>query len=115
MNTGHCFTTPDGLKIRMDGHGYMLDPADWNPEIANALARSDGFELSAEHWEILQVLRNYYAEYELEPPIRALTRLLAAEHGKQKANSRHLYRLFPDGPVKQGCRYAGLPLPLSCI
>ena len=115
MKSDHGFTTPDGIKIRMDGHGYMLDPEHWSPAIANALAQSDGFELSAEHWEILKVLRRYYAEYELEPPIRALTRLLAAEYGKHKANSRHLYRLFPDGPVKQGCRYAGLPLPLSCI
>ena len=115
MGSEHSFTMPDGSEIKMDEHGYMLDPDDWSPAVADALAQTDGFELSAGHWEIIGILRSYFAEYELEPPIRALTRLLAAEHGKHKANSRHMYRLFPDGPVKQGCRYAGLPLPLSCI
>ena len=35
--------------------------------------------------------------------------------GPDKGSSRYLYRLFPDGPARQACRYAGLPKPVSCI
>ena len=109
------FEMQDGAQIRMDEHGYMLEPQHWSHQLAEALAQHDQFELTAEHWEILEILRAYFGEYEVEPPIRALTRLVAKRYGKEKANSRHLYRLYPQGPVKQGCRYAGLPFPLSCI
>jgi TusE/DsrC/DsvC family sulfur relay protein len=47
--------------------------------------------------------------------MRLLTKVLAARLGKEKASSLYLYQLFPDGPAKQACRYAGLPKPISCI
>jgi tRNA 2-thiouridine synthesizing protein E len=28
---------------------------------------------------------------------------------------RHLYMLFPGGPVAQGCRVAGLPVPAGAV
>ena len=37
------------------------------------------------------------------------------EFGEEKANSRYLYRLFPEGPAKQATKYAGLPKPARCI
>ena len=40
---------------------------------------------------------------------------IAARLGPDKGKSRYLYRLFPEGPAKQVCRYAGLPKPVSCI
>ena len=44
-----------------------------------------------------------------------LTRAVARRLGPDKGNSRYLYRLFPDGPARQACRYAGLPKPSGCI
>ncbi|MDE0460615.1 MAG: TusE/DsrC/DsvC family sulfur relay protein, partial [Chromatiales bacterium] len=29
--------------------------------------------------------------------------------------SRYLYQLYPYGPAKQACRYAGLPKPTGCV
>jgi len=35
--------------------------------------------------------------------------------GPDKGNSKYLYELFPYGPAKQACKYAGLPKPTGCV
>jgi tRNA 2-thiouridine synthesizing protein E len=47
--------------------------------------------------------------------MRALVRRVRETLGEGKGNSRYLYKLFPEGPGTQACRYAGLPRPVSCI
>jgi len=105
----------DGRSLALDGRGYLLDWTAWCPEVARAMAEADGIVLTADHWAVLALFREYFGEFEIEPPMRALVRLVGERLGGDKANSRFLYRLFPDGPGTQGCRYAGLPRPLSCV
>jgi tRNA 2-thiouridine synthesizing protein E len=104
-----------GERLAVDEKGYLLDWQAWSPAVASAMAEADGFELTDEHWLILRLFRAYFREYEIEPPMRALVKLVRDELGAEKANSRYLYRLFPDGPGTQACRYAGLPRPVSCV
>ena len=104
-----------GHSIPLDEKGYLQDPGNWSPEIAERMAGDDGIELTADHWEILGIFRAYFAEFDIEPPMRVLVKRSAECLGREKANSRYLYRLFPDGPGTQACRYAGLPRPVSCI
>jgi tRNA 2-thiouridine synthesizing protein E len=105
----------DGRSIELDEKGYMKNPGDWTPDIAERMAGDEGIQLSSDHWEILEIFRDYFAEFDIEPPMRALVRRSAERLGSEKGNSRYLYRLFPDGPATQACRYAGLPRPVSCI
>jgi tRNA 2-thiouridine synthesizing protein E len=105
----------EGRMIALDERGYLREPADWSEALAAHLAAGDGIELGAAHWEVLRFLRDYHAEYGLSPPMRLLVRELSARIGGERGSSRALYRLFPEGPARQACRYAGLPRPLSCI
>lgn len=105
----------DGRRIAIDEKGYLLDPSAWDLKVAHQMASDDGVTLVEDHLEILRIFRDYFEEYEIEPPMRALVKIAATELGKDKGNSRYLYRLFPQGPTTQACRYAGLPRPLSCI
>ena len=105
----------DGTDIPLDEKGYLCDRSDWKPAVAEALAAADGIVLGKEHWAVIRMFQDFFDEYEVEPTMRALVRLVAEQLGGEKANSRFLYRLFPDGPVLQATRYAGLPRPLSCI
>ncbi len=105
----------DGTFLEADENGYLLDWTRWTPAVAEAMAASDGMQLGADHWQVLEVLREYYAAYEIAPPVRALLRILQQRLGDSEMGSRQLYRLFPEGPAKQACRYAGLPRPVSCI
>ena len=104
-----------GRSIETDERGYLRRWQDWDEPLAAELAHRDGLELTPAHIEVLHFLRSYYAEFKLAPPVRLLVKEIAARLGADKGNSRYLYRLFPEGPAKQACRYAGLPRPLSCI
>jgi len=71
--------------------------------------------LTDDHWDIIKFLREYYEEYQIAPAVRVLTKAVGKKMGADKGNSKYLYSLFPYGPAKQACRYAGLPKPTGCV
>jgi tRNA 2-thiouridine synthesizing protein E len=99
----------------VDEEGFLVDLTDWTKEIAEQMAKDDDVELSSEHWDVIDFLREYFEEYQIAPAVRVLTKAIAKKFGKEKGNSKYLYSLFPYGPGKQGCRFAGLPKPTGCI
>ena len=104
-----------GDAIDTDPNGYLLNLDDWSEDIASSLAESEKIELTEPHWEIVKFLRNYYQQYGHSPNVRSLIKIVAKEFGEEKGNKKYLYDLFPNGPSRQGCRIAGLPLPNDCI
>lgn len=104
----------DGF-VAIDEKGYLLDWQAWIPDVARTMAAADGILLESDHWAVLEIFRKYFKTYEIEPPMRALVKQVRETLGEEKGNSRYLYRLFPDGPGTQACRYAGLPRPVSCL
>lgn len=77
--------------------------------------RPRGAGLTAEHWEILQLLREFYAEFQLSPANRPLIKYVAQRLGPDKGNSLHLNHLFKGAPAKLGAKLAGLPKPSNCL
>ena len=71
------------------------------------MAKEDDCDLSENHWDVINFLRDYYDEYQVAPAVRVLTKAIGKKLGKDKGNSKYLYQLFPYGPAKQACRYAG--------
>ncbi|MEN8712445.1 MAG: TusE/DsrC/DsvC family sulfur relay protein [Arenicellales bacterium] len=74
------------------------------------IASQEGIELTDEHLGVVECLRDYYLELGEAENGRDLEEMLNevfAGHGGRK----YLWRLFPGGPVTQGLRIAGLPLP----
>lgn len=105
----------DGVELATDEEGYLANIGDWSSAVADAMAARDELILTPSHWQVIDFLREYYAEYAFAPAVRILTRAVAKRMGKEKGNSRYLFQLFPQGPAKQACRYAGLPKPTGCI
>lgn len=105
----------DGRSLKLDEQGYLEDWTAWSEEVADAFAQQDGLELETEHRVVINILREFYRDYEIAPPMRGLLKLLRQRLEDDSLDSRKLYRLFPEGPAKQACRYAGLPRPVSCI
>jgi tRNA 2-thiouridine synthesizing protein E len=101
--------------LNVDQEGYLLDLEDWSPEIAEELARRESISLMPEHWEILNALRRFYAEFQLSPANRPLIRYIAQTLGPEKGNSLHLNLLFKGSPAKLAAKLAGLPKPTNCL
>lgn len=101
--------------LATDQHGHLCHADQWTRAWARKTAANDSIELDDDHWAVLEFLREYHEQYADIPPMRLLLRVMEAQLGERFGNSRHIYRLFPEGPARQGSRYAGLPLPESCL
>ncbi|MCE1238027.1 MAG: TusE/DsrC/DsvC family sulfur relay protein [Hyphomicrobiales bacterium] len=105
----------NGMDIASDEEGYLTDLSLWNPDLALLIAKDEKIEMSPEHWEVVNFLREYYDEYQIAPAIRVLTKALKKKLGEEKSSNKYLYELFPYGPAKQACKIAGLPKPTGCV
>lgn len=105
----------EGKQHEIDENGYLQDWQAWKPGMAELMAKADGITLTPEHWEIINFLRDYFVKFQIAPMIKILVKEVAKVMGPEKGNTKYLYELFPAGPAKQACRYAGLPKPTGCV
>jgi len=105
----------NGTTVEADEEGYITDISLWSKELAVLIAADEKIEMTDDHWEVVNFLRDYYEEYQIAPAIRVLTKAVKKSMGPEKGNSQYLYELFPYGPAKQACKIAGLPKPTGCI
>ena len=104
-----------GQSIDHDEEGFITDISVWTKDLAQYLADLEKVEMTDEHWEVVNFLRDYYNEYQIAPAIRVLVKQMKKAFGPEKGNNKYLYQLFPYGPAKQACKIAGLPKPTGCI
>ena len=105
----------NGTSVEHDEEGYITELSDWSKELAELIAEDENIDMTDEHWEVVQFLRDYYEEYQIAPAVRVLIKAIKKSMGKEKGNNKYLYTLFPYGPAKQACKIAGLPKPTGCI
>lgn len=98
-----------------DKEGYLLDLDAWNAQVAEALAREEGIELGAEHWVLIELIREFYANYQVSPAMRVLVKHTRERLGEDKGNSLYLLELFPGSPARVLAKVAGLPRPTNCL
>lgn len=92
---------------------FPFAPGDWSRDAALDMARDEGLTLEADHWKVLGALQEYFNRNE-HPNIRELHDALD-EAFHASGGMKRLYALFPGGPVAQGCRLAGLPVPAGAV
>jgi len=101
----------NGTVLETDEEGYLLDPAQWDPEVAHCIADLEGLELDDERWAVVEFIRTYYDENQSVPEARVALKALEKKHGKERATRKYLYRLFPYGYGQQACKIAGMRKP----
>ena len=94
--------------VETDSEGYLIEPADWNEEVAVDLAAREGITLTDEHWEVLRFMRAWLADRRVAPDVRHVIRHLADTSG---ADRNRVFTLFPYGYVQQACKIAGMRRP----
>ena len=113
--SGPALTMHDILHPTQSGgvDGFPNAPAGWSLAEAEKTAMAVGVKLSEEHLEVIRVLQGCYAE-DQNPPIRRLCDALAAVF-KSRGGRKLLQKLYPGGPVSQGCQIAGLVPPAGTV
>ena len=100
----------DGKSYDKDPNGNLAELEPWSESIAESNAKLEKISLSAEHWDVIHFLRNYFKLCGSPQNARALTKVLDKQYVNE-GGIKKLFKLFPNGPVTQACKIAGLPVP----
>lgn len=108
-STGHQRLKPSRTEP------FPYAPDGWTPQTAHDVARAEGITLSDDHWEVVHALQEYFSRH--APRDRNMREVHDAldERFHSRGGMKYLYQLFPGGPVAQGCRVAGLPVPFLAV
>jgi tRNA 2-thiouridine synthesizing protein E len=85
----------NGKSYETDEEGYLVDLNEWNEDVAKILAEQENVNMTDQHWEVINFLREYYNEFQIAPAVRVLTKAIGKKLGADKGNSQYLYELFP--------------------
>jgi TusE/DsrC/DsvC family sulfur relay protein len=97
--------------LETDAEGYLVNPSDWDDEVAMQLAQEEGITLTDVHWLILRFMRQFYDEHQVAADVRFVIKFLDNDLGYNKKGRELLFKLFPYGYVKQACKIAGMKRP----
>lgn len=97
-----------GVDVNVNEEGYLTDHSQWKREIGEAIAKEEDIELTEKHWEVLEFLQKEVKENGTLPTIRRLKKAGIVD-------TKTLYQLFPNGPLKKASKIAGLEKPASCV
>lgn len=99
----------NGRSIQVDSEGYLIDLDDWSEGFARAQAAEEELELTDEHWQVINFIREYHNEHRVQPQVRVMISHFTQKWGAEKGSNLYLHELFPrGGPQKQGNRLAGI-------
>jgi tRNA 2-thiouridine synthesizing protein E len=96
-----------GKAILVNQEGYLTDFAQWNEEVAHALAGEANLELTPRHWDVLGYLQQQH--------INQVPLTIRKVGNSGIVDIKEFYQLFPQGPLKTATKIAGIPKPASCI
>lgn len=95
--------------IAVNEEGFMLNPSDWNKDIAVEIARQEGIEeLTPAHWKVIEFSRQSASDNGNAPTLRQIT-------NGAGVSTKELFALFPKGPAKKVAKISGLGKPEGCV
>jgi len=96
-----------GVSLEVTEEGYLSDSSQWTKEIAEAIAKEENVDLTDKHFEIIEFLRNRYANGDALS-IRSINK-------SGIIDVKTFYQMFPGAPLKKSTKIAGIPKPASCV
>jgi tRNA 2-thiouridine synthesizing protein E len=92
-----------GKVFEIDDEGFLLDPAKWDPELAEGLALETGIHggLTKEHWDVIRFIRGAVETTGKCPTLFESCRA-------NNLRRSELKRLFPTGYMRGACKLAGI-------
>ncbi len=96
-----------GQTVQVDQEGYLIDPNQWNEEIARAIAAEEGIELTPRHMAVVKWIR--------ETALSGKPLSIRTVKKSGVVDIKEFYQLFPGGPLKLSTKIAGVSKPKSCL
>jgi len=89
--------------FEMDSDGFLLNPKNWEPDLAEGLAPELGIQggLTKEHWDVIRFIRGELEKTRKCPNLFETCRANNLRRGELK-------RLFPTGYMRGACKLAGI-------
>jgi tRNA 2-thiouridine synthesizing protein E len=101
-------TTIEGRTVHVNDEGFLTDPAEWDEQVARALAARIGLDLTEDHWSAIRFVREDYAARGETATVRRISTVGGIA-------TKKLFELFPRQPAKKLAYVAGLPKPHGCV
>jgi tRNA 2-thiouridine synthesizing protein E len=100
----------NGKTFEATETGFLVSADEWDKDVAAAIAAAEGIELTQDHWDVIEYLREAYFDHNGEQPNnRAILRAMQEKWPDRKVDNKTLFDLFPGNPSKQAGKIAGLP------
>lgn len=96
-----------GKTINVTDEGYLINPADWDKDVAAEIAKEEGIDITDKHYAVIDYIRNKSMAGE------ALTIRAIGKSGV--TDIKGFYELFPGAPLKKATKISGVSKPSSCI
>lgn len=97
-----------GRQVDVNEEGFLVDPSQWDEDLAVELAHQIQIDLTDEHWKVIRFLRDDHAVHGETATLRRVSTLAGVP-------TKQLYELFPKKPAKKMAYIAGLPKPQGCV
>lgn len=104
-------------SIELSEAGWLMNLDEWTEEIGVKIAEDvEGIEeLTEEHWDIINLTREYFNENNQVAEPRKFMKLMKERFGKDRSSNKYIFTLFPKGGlIKSANKVAGLPRPKGC-
>ena len=100
----------NGKTLEATSTGYLVNPEEWNDEVGKVIAMAEGLELTQDHRDVIEYLRDAYFNHNGElPNNRTILKAMQDKWPGRKVENKTLFDLFPGNPSKQAGKIAGLP------
>jgi tRNA 2-thiouridine synthesizing protein E len=98
-----------GATVNVNDEGFLTNPAEWNKDIAVAIAQDEGIPaLTDAHWKVIDFCRQDAGATGKSPTLRRITTVAGV-------STKDLFTLFPKGPAKKVAKISGLGKPEGCV
>ena len=77
----------NGWAIPTDSEGYLQNLDDWSEVFAYALAEQKGLVLTDRHWEVIQFLRTYFHEHDVQAQVRIMVKHFSEKWGAEPGST----------------------------
>tara|TARA_Y100000389_G_scaffold50874_2_gene46577 strand:- start:990 stop:1316 length:327 start_codon:yes stop_codon:yes gene_type:complete len=98
-------------NIARDSNGFIKDTNMWSIDFAVEVAKEYSLDLTNQHWQIINLIRDLYEETQKVPELRTILKYFKINNSQLNIDRKYIYNLFPYGYGQQACKIAGMREP----